>query len=421
MYINLVTFRRHVLIVISFLLVLLARAPASAHELQVDELSFFPTREGTELILQLTFDPELTRGKDEVLTLELAQARVIQFVRLQLQIYVDGAKCQAQIEVRELYDHTGATSGDNVQLQCPLRWQERHEVFVQLGDKFTPIMVKGPSLTADGRQTQVAELTSPGQSSPKFLFASPGWTQPKSAESPPPVARRAASARSWHQVMFTYLRLGFLHILPWGLDHVLFVVGVVLGARTSGEILLQLTGFTVAHTFSLGLSIVGFYSASPSVVEPLIALSIALLGFENLIKNKTLTRYRVLLVFGFGLVHGLGFATALHAIAPEVGLLIYALLGFNLGVEMGQLAVALPTFLVLLSISRSSSLRAKIVQLASFGLIAIGLYWTVARMLPQQERDELHSAVCARFLLKISVENEKSMCSDRSSATRATG
>ena len=111
-------------------------------------------------------------------------------------------------------------------------------------------------------------------------------------------------------VMRQYLELGYTHILPRGVDHILFVLGVFLLSRRWKPILMQVTAFTLAHTITLGLTIYGIVSLRPAIVEPLIALSIVYVAVENLFTSR-LTPWRVALVFGFGLIHGMGFAGVL--------------------------------------------------------------------------------------------------------------
>ena len=107
-----------------------------------------------------------------------------------------------------------------------------------------------------------------------------------------------------------YLALGFTHIVPGGLDHVLFVLGIYLLSRRLRSVLWQVSAFTVAHSITLALGMSGVVAVPPSIVEPLIALSIAYVAVENLFVAE-LTSRRIALVFGFGLLHGLGFAGAL--------------------------------------------------------------------------------------------------------------
>src|SRR5204862_4443520 len=104
-----------------------------------------------------------------------------------------------------------------------------------------------------------------------------------------------------------YFALGFTHIVPGGLDHVLFVLGVYLLSGRARSILWQVSAFTVAHSITLGLSMYGLVSVSPRIVEPLIALSIAYVAVENILLSD-LKAWRVVLGFAFGLLHGMGFA-----------------------------------------------------------------------------------------------------------------
>ncbi len=108
-------------------------------------------------------------------------------------------------------------------------------------------------------------------------------------------------------------RQGFVHVVPLGLDHILFVLGLFLMSREWKPLLLQVSAFTAAHTVTLALSTLGIFRLSPSIVEPLIAISIVVIAVENLHAEHRL-RWRVAIVFAFGLIHGLGFAGALSDI-----------------------------------------------------------------------------------------------------------
>ncbi len=182
------------------------------------------------------------------------------------------------------------------------------------------------------------------------------------------------------QVMGTYLALGFTHIVPKGLDHILFVAGIfLLGARIP-PMLAQVTAFTVAHTITLGLSMVGVLSLPARVVEPLIALSIAWVAVENILTTELKPR-RLALVFGFGLLHGLGFAGVLAELGLPRGEFAAALMSFNLGVEGGQLAVIAGLFALLGWARHASWYRRAAGVPLSLGIAAVGVYWTVTRAL----------------------------------------
>ena len=189
---------------------------------------------------------------------------------------------------------------------------------------------------------------------------------------PPPMTRLELAAR--------YVTLGFTHILPKGLDHVLFVLGVFLLSRRIKPILMQVSAFTIAHSITLGLSMYGLVTVSPSIVEPLIALSIAYIAIENLVLAK-FRPWRVALVFAFGLLHGLGFAGALKEVGLPRSEFVTALIGFNAGVELGQLAVITGAFLAVgYWYGDRIWYRRRIVLPASACIAGLGVFWTVQRL-----------------------------------------
>jgi len=189
---------------------------------------------------------------------------------------------------------------------------------------------------------------------------------------PPPASR-------W-RVAWRYLALGFTHIVPYGLDHVLFVLGIYLLSNKARSVLLQVTAFTVAHSITLGLSMYGVLRVPASVVEPLIAVSIAYVAIENLFLSE-LKPWRVGLVFGFGLLHGMGFAGVLTELGLPRGEFVTALLAFNLGVESGQLAVIGAAFLLVgWHYADRTWYRSRVVIPASLLIACTAIYWTVERV-----------------------------------------
>ena len=182
------------------------------------------------------------------------------------------------------------------------------------------------------------------------------------------------------QVSGQYLQLGYTHILPKGLDHILFVLGIFLLSPRLKLILLQVTAFTVAHTITLGLTIYGVFALPPSIVEPLIALSIAYVAIENLV-TRELQPWRIVLVFGFGLLHGMGFAGVLSELGLPRSELVTALLTFNLGVEGGQLTVIALAFGAVFQVQRQDWYRRWVVVPASLAIAATGIVWTVQRVM----------------------------------------
>lgn len=190
------------------------------------------------------------------------------------------------------------------------------------------------------------------------------------------------AAPSRWSVAKQYLTLGFTHIVPLGVDHVLFVLGLYLLSSRPRAVLMQVTAFTIAHSITLGLSLYGVVRVPAAIVEPLIAISIAYVAIENIFLRE-LKAWRVALVFAFGLLHGLGFAGALSEVGLPRAEFVTALLTFNLGVEAGQLAVIAAAFL-LVGWWHSERIwyRTRIVIPASAAIACMAVYWTFERLLP---------------------------------------
>jgi HupE/UreJ protein len=195
---------------------------------------------------------------------------------------------------------------------------------------------------------------------------------------PAPIAG-AGAEESGMTVARRFLHLGFTHILPEGLDHVLFVLGLALLSSRLRPLLAQVTAFTLAHTLTLALAVYGVVSLPSRIVEPLIAGSIVYVSVENLVRTEA-TWTRLLVVFGFGLLHGLGFAGALSSLGWPQGRKLVALLAFNLGVELGQLAVIAIALGLLAALARLKLPRRRIEQGLSAGIALVALVWTVQRL-----------------------------------------
>ena len=153
-----------------------------------------------------------------------------------------------------------------------------------------------------------------------------------------PIAVAGGDEASGWQTFGAYIPVGFDHILPKGLDHILFVLGLFFLSTKLGPLLWQVTAFTLAHTVTLALGALGLVNIPGSIVEPLIAASIVYVAVENIFA-RGLNRWRPAIIFGFGLLHGLGFASVLGDFGLPEGQFIPALIGFNIGVELGQLTV----------------------------------------------------------------------------------
>jgi hydrogenase/urease accessory protein HupE len=181
-------------------------------------------------------------------------------------------------------------------------------------------------------------------------------------------------------VIRTYLRLGFTHIVPQGLDHILFVLGIFLLSTRVRDVLAQVTAFTVAHSITLALTMYGVVSLPSRIVEPMIALSIMYVAVENIFTTRV-HAWRVALVFAFGLLHGMGFAGALKQLQIPRSEFVTALVSFNVGVEMGQLTVIATAWLLLATWARRRAwYHRRIVVPISVAIAVTGLYWAIQRI-----------------------------------------
>jgi hypothetical protein len=181
------------------------------------------------------------------------------------------------------------------------------------------------------------------------------------------------------RVAVNFLSMGFTHILPRGPDHILFVLGLFLLSTQLRSLLWQVTAFTLAHSITLALALYGVVRLPGMIVEPLIAASIALVAFENLVTSN-LKPWRPFVVFGFGLVHGLGFAGVLSDVGLPRSQFATALVTFNVGVELGQLSIIVLAFMAVGWWRQCAWYRRAVVLPASGAIAAIAVFWTIQRL-----------------------------------------
>lgn len=385
----------------------------------MDQLLLQPDFEHGELRGQLTFNPH--RIPQRGLAPARLQAEVVALVRRSITLEVDGRPCRPRLEVRELWEPASPTVGDILVMRCALTARAKSlRVYaaatlralvvsveggpagsrsVLLGaDSWTPAYAfashdlpawrpGGAEQYANGSPQPSPTLAAPGTSS-ALPVATSLSTRPASAPSLSTSAALSATPAnasgfaqdSWGRQLRRYLAFGYRHILPDGWDHVLFIVGLVLGARGRLKRLLwQVSAFTLAHTLTLGLGALGWLALPSSVVEPVIALSIAYVALENLLPERR-PRLRTLAVFGFGLVHGLGFASALQGHGLARGQLLTALLSFNLGVELGQLSIV-AALLLAFRLLRAERVEVWALRAGSVLIACFGLFWGFERLL----------------------------------------
>ncbi|QBF33161.1 HupE/UreJ family protein [Thalassococcus sp. S3] len=182
------------------------------------------------------------------------------------------------------------------------------------------------------------------------------------------------------QVFAGYIPVGFDHILPKGLDHILFVLGLFFLSTRLMPLIWQVSAFTLAHTVTLALGALDIIRIPGEIVEPLIAASIVYVAVENIFTDG-LNKWRPALVFAFGLLHGLGFASVLEEFGLPASQFLPALIGFNIGVELGQLTVIAIAFLLVgYWFGQKAWYRSRIAIPCSAVIAAIGAFWFIERI-----------------------------------------
>jgi hypothetical protein len=354
---------RALVVTAALALIALSAHVVRAHQLDVDRLSLWPHPEAGTLRGQLLFDPELTRALDDPADAR-ASARVLEFVRHELTIEVDGKPLEFEPELRELWTRSGAVPGDSVMIDARLP-PHAHELVVRAPARMKQLLVVVALPIDQTQRSETASALVPGGAvTPPFLLGKE-----------PPDSGRATARRS----ALAYLWLGFRHVLPLGLDHMLFIVALVLGSDRKWRRMLLMSGaFTLAHTVTLGLGASGLLTVPVHVVEPLIALSIAVVALLNLWRRGH--QHEPWVVLAFGLLHGLGFARALGETGLPANAIAVPLLCFNSGVELAQLVVVGVCWLALRPVDERH-LYTHAVRPGSFVIALAGLFWAVQRAL----------------------------------------
>lgn len=203
----------------------------------------------------------------------------------------------------------------------------------------------------------------------------------------PSILDESGNERSIGATAALYVSIGARHILPDGMDHILFVLAIFLASLRLRALIIQVSAFTVAHTATLALAASGVITPTPAIVEPLIALTIGFVAFENLF-FKDMTKWRPAVVFGFGLIHGMGFAGFFGELGLPPGQFWSALISFNVGVEIGQLAVILIAAVLAFALRRilkdpaGARQYRRFVVLPGSALIGImGFWWFIERII----------------------------------------
>jgi len=178
--------------------------------------------------------------------------------------------------------------------------------------------------------------------------------------------------------LLQFVALGIEHILT-GYDHLVFLLGLLIAGTGFKDITRIITSFTAAHSITLALSTLDFVRISPALVEPLIAISIVYVGLENILRRDL--KWRWLLTFAFGLVHGFGFASALRDVGIGSGSAVaLPLVSFNVGVELGQLSVALVALPIIWRLRRRQMFVTRLAPACSVIIGIAGMAWLVERL-----------------------------------------
>ncbi len=370
---------------LSFLLLILLLVPrgAAAHAMPSAEMRALQV--AGALSAELWVDALLEPGLDAVRW----QAKVEREVVSGVFIKADGVPVRCDVQVAALGDPQGqgSAAAHRVLLDCPLP-EAAAEITVKAARRFGPLSLE---LTDPGAAQPTRHMLAAGDESPPLaLVALPNgaaapWSRAASGAEVVNVATALTPEASMNvapgfgETAGRYLLLGFEHIVPLGIDHVLFVLALFLLSPRLGPLLLQLTTFTLAHSLTLGLVAMGVMSPPASIVEPLIAASIVFVGVENL-RRRRLGPARLAVVAAFGLLHGMGFAGVLHELGLPENHRWLALGAFNVGVELGQIAVVLAA-LALTWRSRVEGEHPRWIRVPASGAIALmGLFWVVVRV-----------------------------------------
>ena len=192
---------------------------------------------------------------------------------------------------------------------------------------------------------------------------------------------KSENTQSIFKSIINYFILGIQHIIPKGLDHILFIVGLFFFSVTLKPLLIQVTMFTIAHSITLIFVSVSYINVNPLIVEPIIALSIAYVGIENIFKQYVKEYLRYIIIFFFGLLHGLGFALVLSDIGYQSSKLILNLISFNLGIEAAQIFIILFLYILLgIKFSNKKYYRYIFQVPVSLFIALVGIYWFFERI-----------------------------------------
>ena len=349
-----------VLVVSVMQLLLIVTVEATAHPLSISSSRFSVGQEAVEAIYRLPLDDmdlllRLDQDLDGAVTpgeLETAQDEISAYLAAWIVLTTDGSALTANLQGTSIW----RDSSDFSYLESRVRYTARNaiedlQVSVRVLTHLYPDHIN------------LAEFVI-GPDREEYVFQHGNTWSGKSG-----------MTSGWRTAR-EFTLLGIEHIIT-GYDHLLFLLGLLLVGRGIRNLIAIVTSFTVAHSLTLALATLGLVQPAGWIIEAAIALSIAYVGLENLLVKEVRHRWR--LSFGFGLVHGFGFAGILQQMDLARGGLLLSLFTFNLGVEVGQLVIVALFWPLLQQLSRSQY-RVAVVRSASTVVLVFGVLWFLERV-----------------------------------------
>ena len=367
-------------------------APASAHKLGLSG-SVWKVESPTELGARFSFDvrdlerivelPFIPPGSDEAAIAALVAEPTFAALARSVSLRRAGVAChpkRADLQQRR----GGDVLKPRIVWTCPAGPSEGPvEISLDFLEQMSSVhrhLLRRPGQRPEARppDQRTLSITLPPAAPPTAPPDAASSGEPAVPPAVAPVVPRAPAAQADVEPVLSFVSLGVHHIL-FGWDHLLFVLGLVIVARRFREVAGVITAFTIGHSITLALTVAEVVAPSSGWVEPAIAATLVAVGVENVLRPEL--GWRWILAGAFGLVHGMGFAGALLERDLPSDQLAAPLLGFNVGVELGQLAVVGVVYVGLVRWARLRSwYRKGVVVPVSIGVALAGLVWTVERL-----------------------------------------
>lgn len=341
---------------------LVLNQPAQAHDLPLSYVDLHVSDHGIDATIETSaknFARELPDTNEETLLANAAaqQEQLLATVRARFVVAADGET--VPVELREV-EPLLARRDLRLRLQFP--WK-------QTPDKLT---VRCDLFSADPRHKTFLNIYEGDTLRRQGIFEKDATEIDYTLSSRQPIG----------EVIAQFVREGVHHIFI-GPDHILFIVGLLLLGGTLGRLLRIVTAFTIAHSVTLVLATLNILSPPARLIEPAIALSIIFVGADALLQGREKRDWRVLFAFGFGFVHGFGFANVLREMHLPPAALGWSLFSFNVGVEIGQACIVLAIApLLALLYRRSEAFAGRLVAASSLAVVFAGSFWFVERLFP---------------------------------------